>query len=76
MLLSRQLRRKHKNDTVILGGDFNLPDIDWDNYTIKGTQTSRDINDSFLRMSADLNLQQVVNIPTRGDNILDLLFYI
>ena len=58
----------------ILGGDFNLPDIDWDNYTIKGTQTSKDINDSFLRMSADLNLQQVVNIPTRGDNILDLLF--
>ena len=69
-----QLRRKHKNDTFILRGDFNLPDIDWDNYTIKGTQTSRDINDSFLRMSADLNLQQVVNIPTRGDNILDLLF--
>ena len=69
-----QLRRKHKNDTFILGGDFNLPDIDWDYYTIKGTQTSKDINDSFLRMSADLNLQQVVNIPTRGDNILDLLF--
>ena len=52
------------NNTFILGGDFNLPDIDWDNYTTKGTQTSRDINDSFLRMSADLNLQQVVNTPT------------
>jgi exonuclease III len=69
-----ELRRCHKNDTFILGGDFSLPDINWQNYSIQGSNTSKDMNNSFLKMSADLNLQQMVNLPTRGDSILDLLF--
>ncbi|XP_062575423.1 uncharacterized protein LOC134237333 [Saccostrea cucullata] len=68
-----ELRSQHKNNIFILGGDFNLPDIDWDKYAINGSQTSREINNAFMQMTADLNLQQVVDIPTRGENILDLL---
>ena len=60
------LRKKHKSSIFILGGDFNLPDIDWKNYTIQGTQTSRDINNAFLEMAANLNIQQLVDKPTRG----------
>ncbi|CAG2233977.1 unnamed protein product [Mytilus edulis] len=66
--------QKHKSSIFILGGDFNLPDIDWKNYTIQGTQTSRDINNAFLEMAANLNIQQLVDKPTRGDNTLDVLF--
>ncbi|CAG2211775.1 unnamed protein product [Mytilus edulis] len=68
------LPKKHKSSIFILGGDFNLPDIDWKNYTIQGTQTSRDINNAFLEMAANLNIQQLVDKPTRGDNTLDVLF--
>jgi hypothetical protein len=34
-----ELRRCHKNDTFIPGGDFNLPGIDWQNYSIQGSYT-------------------------------------
>lgn len=61
------LRSRHNNYIFILGGDFNLQ------YTINGSQTTREVNNAFMQMTADLNLQQVVDILTRGNNILDLL---
>lgn len=57
------LRSNQKNNIFILEGDFNLPDIDWGNYTINGTQTSREVNNAYMQMTADLNLQRVVDIP-------------
>ena len=45
------------------GGDFNLPDID--NYPIP-------INKSILDMIQDLGAEQMVDFPTRKDNILDI----
>ena len=68
------LRTSRKSDIFLLGGDFNLPDIDWHNNNISGTQNNHNTNETFLHMSADLNIQQVVDKPTRGDNTLDLLF--
>lgn len=69
------LRSNQKNNIFILEGDFNLPDIDWGKYTINGTQTSREVNNASMQMTADLNLQRVhvVDIPTRRDSILDPL---
>lgn len=67
------LRSNHKSNIFILRGDFNLPDITWVKYTINGSQTSREVNNSYMQMTEDLNLQQVVDISTRGDNTLDLL---
>lgn len=69
-----KLRPRNKKDTFILGGDFNLPDIEWESYTINGTQNQRDLNNSYLQMAANLNIQQIVDKPTRGEKTLDLLF--
>jgi hypothetical protein len=35
------LRNDYKKAVIIVGGDFNLPDIDWSNHTITGNQTSK-----------------------------------
>ena len=60
-------------DRVVLLGDFNLPSISW----IEGSGFC-DSSDStlftFCQTLADKNLFQLVNLPTRGDNCLDLLF--
>ena len=65
---------KNKNAVFWLGGDFNLPDINWKDQDIIGNQYLKNINSLFLEMAQDLGLSQIVNIPTRGHSLLDLLF--
>ena len=65
---------KHKNATLWLGGDFNLPDIDWLNHEIKGNQNPQNLNSLYLDMSSDLCLDQIIDFPTRDTAILDLIF--
>ncbi len=52
----------------MLLGDFNLPDIVWDNLTAR-SQISRE----FLSLCFKLGAEQCVNFATRGNNLLDLV---
>lgn len=65
---------KHKNSVFWLGGDFNLPDIEWENEEIENYQYPKEISNEYLQMSANLGLKQLVREPTRGVNCLDLFF--
>ena len=65
------LNSKH----VILGGDFNLPDVNWTNGSIRSnTQYANEISEKMLGIMDEFNLKQVVQEPTRQNNILDLVF--
>lgn len=48
--------------------DANFPDIDW-NLGISSSALAL----AFLHATTDLNLNQLVNVPTRGNNLLDLI---
>ena len=65
---------KHKDAVVWLAGDFNLPDIDWSRNTITGYQYRKEVNKAFLTLQSDVGLHQIIDRPTREDNILDLFF--
>ena len=67
------LVKKHKNSPIWIGGDINLPDIEWESNAIKTHQYLYKINETFIQMMYDCHLDQVVNFPTRGKNILDVL---
>ena len=56
---------------IIITGDLNLPGIDWNDLTIKGSdhKCSAQLLLSFM---SDNLLSQYVDIPTRKNNILDL----
>ncbi len=69
-----EIFNKYKNSVFCLGGDFNLPDINWEEEEITGHQYPFAINSTFLNMAQDLCLNQIVNFPTRKDSILDLFF--
>ena len=57
-------------DQVLLCGDFNLPNIDWSN----GTAISGDsIHNDLATLFKDHFMWQMVDFPTRGNNILDLI---
>ena len=65
---------KNRNAVFWIGGDFNLPDINWKNQDITGNRYPQLINKIFLEMAQDLGLTQVIDVPTRGTSFLDLLF--
>ena len=54
---------------VVIGGDFNLPDIEWTNGSIKPhPQYVRCISEKMLDIVDDYNLTQMVHEPTRLKN--------
>ena len=60
---------------IILGGDFNLPHIDWGLDIAKpNPQYGKEISKKLTDIVNENNLTQVVREPTRGNNILDLMF--
>ncbi|CAC5391834.1 unnamed protein product [Mytilus coruscus] len=73
MLLElNDLKLKFKNSTFWISGDLNLPDIDWPSMTIEGKMYPKEMNEIFLDLLNNLGLDQLVNFPTRKDNILDI----
>ena len=62
---------------IILAGDFNFPDIHWidgGGQLQPNPAYGHEINSLFLDIINDYSLEQFVTFPTRGNNILDLVF--
>ncbi|XP_071177850.1 uncharacterized protein [Mytilus edulis] len=62
-----------KNSTLLIGGDFNLPGWDWNNRSLKPNTTYPHLHYFFGNSLDDTCLTQIVDVPTRKDNILDLI---
>ena len=60
--------------SVLMVGDFNLPEIDWcrpDDRPVLLRRSGRAV--TFVDTAAQCGLRQHVRHPTRGDNVLDLV---
>ncbi|KAK3105404.1 hypothetical protein FSP39_024449 [Pinctada imbricata] len=68
----RDLHSKHIDHILWIGGDANLPDINWNCDSIEGNNYSAPINQSFIDTISDICCQQIVDFPTRNNNILDI----
>ena len=64
-----------KNSTFVLGGDFNLPGIDWDNGVVNPKAANKSQCELLLPSLDTHALAQIHKEPTnvREENILDLL---
>ena len=61
------------NGNIWLGGDFNAPHINWPLLEVTPLAgTKRQIYQRLIDISLHHNIEQVIDKPTRGDNILDL----
>ncbi|GAB0186949.1 hypothetical protein GRJ2_001160200 [Grus japonensis] len=67
-LFFRELRDASRSTALVLMGDFNLPDVNWEHHT---ADTSR--SRSFLKHLDDNFLVQVLKEPMRKGALLDLL---
>ena len=60
---------------IIFTGDFNFPTIDWNLERVIGGATQYRLQaNSLMEFARDFCLQQFIELPTRGGNILDLFF--
>lgn len=60
-------------DSLVIGGDFNLPEINWlQNATIPNVSSAS--AKELMKLHNSFALSQLVCQPTRGSNVLDLLF--
>jgi hypothetical protein len=72
-----EIQQKYKNAVVVIGGDFNLADIDWINRVVKPYAIEPSKCSLLLNICNDHFLDQSVKKPTRivdkARNILDLV---
>ncbi|CAG2234337.1 PSMC5 [Mytilus edulis] len=72
---TQNLRRleAQRNELNTSFGDFNLPGWDWNNRSLKPNTTYPHLHYFFGNSLDDTCLTQIVDVPTRKDNILDLI---
>ena len=78
--------RNHKDWNILISGDFNFPFVEWKErigecgciYTYKKESNSSAEDkrqfEKLLDMLLEHNIQQINHLPTRKDNVLDLVF--
>ena len=54
--------------STIVYGDFNLPEIDWHDYSAKNSETPK-----FVDLISFYSFQQIIDFPTAASGILDLV---
>ena len=59
------IKNKHKNAIYIIGGDFNLPDIDWKKSTVTIKFYPHRVSQTYLDMAQEFGLERVVDFHTR-----------
>jgi len=64
----RQLQAASQSQALVLMGDFNHPDISWEDHTARHMQSWR-----FLQSIYDNFLMRVVEEPTRRGKVLDFV---
>lgn len=59
---------------ILLVGDFNCPDIDWTDHSIRPGAHDRDIQQDVIDITSSSFLTQIHHLPTRFSNSIDLIF--
>ncbi|XP_071480876.1 uncharacterized protein [Diadema antillarum] len=62
-----------ENKTIVIAGDFNCPDIDWQTLTLRHNAQDREVQQALIDLSLEHGLVQIHNQATRYDNILDIV---
>ena len=74
-LINNSLNKlSNKDSMVILGGEFNLPDINWQQNQVNEGSSQPCLHQTMLDIATWHGLEQVVQAPTFEGNTFDLIF--
>ena len=68
----RTLTKNNPKVTIIVGGDFNAKDVDWDSCSVKPGASHAPLCEAVIETLQEHHLEQLQKSPTRQDSILDL----
>jgi hypothetical protein len=72
--LEKLQRQAKGQNQVILAGDFNCPNINWESGTVAPGSPQRDVQEELVDIAMKNQLTQIHDEPTRLKNTLDLVF--
>ena len=67
-----QKTKNNKNSITILGGDFNVGNVNWDTSEVAPNTNQKGINERVVNILEDHHLAQIHRAPTRESRLLDL----
>ena len=68
----KYVKECYKPSHIIIGGDFNLPSINWEQHSVPTGIPNRKQCSLLVDSILDLGMKQMVEKETRGKNTLDL----
>ena len=68
----KKITRNRRDSTIILGGDFNFGDIDWESESVREGSSNAAASQRLLDILNDNQLSQLQRESTRKDRLLDL----
>ena len=70
----KKITETTSNKHIIVAGDFNCPNINWDTLSVERGAPDREVQQALIDFSIEHGLQQMQRQPTRDNNLLDLIF--
>ena len=64
---------KNSRATLIIGGDFNVGDINWEDMTVKEQSSRKGLCERMLTLINSCHMSQIQLEPTRKGQVLDIL---
>ena len=74
--LEKSLNLVSNKKNIILTGDFNCPDINWDTMTVNQDAQDKEIQRAVMEVVTANSMVQIHEQPTRGNNLLDIVLTI
>ena len=71
--LEKSLSLVSNKQNIILTGDFNCPDINWDTMTVNQDAQDKEIQRAVMEVVTAYSMVQIHEQPTRGNNLLDIV---
>ena len=68
----RKITRNAPSNTIILGGDFSLKDINWEDESVDSGTGLKQASEKFISLLHDNNLSQLQREATKEGSVLDL----
>ncbi|CAG2240535.1 unnamed protein product [Mytilus edulis] len=62
----------NSNTNIMLTGDFNCPDINWESMSVPNNSSDKEIQTKLMEITSSYQLTQIHEQPTREDNLLDI----
>ena len=71
--LEKSLNLVSNKKNIILTGDFNCPDINWDTMTVNQDAQDKEIQRAVMEAATANSMVQIHEKPTRGNSLLDIV---